>query len=49
MDSELLMLSESSAKQEYNEVGGESGRGSIGGGDDKLALMTGTVLGMILE
>jgi hypothetical protein len=43
------VLSESSAKQEYNEVGGEPGRGSIGGGDDKLALMTGTVLGMILE
>jgi len=38
------VLSESSAKQEYNEVGGEPGRGSIGGGDDKLALMKGTVL-----
>ena len=43
------MLPESSAKQEYNEVGGEPGMSSIGGGDDKLALMTGTVLGMLLE
>jgi hypothetical protein len=40
------MLSESSAKQEDNEVGGGNQEGVL---DDKLALMTGTVLGMILD
>ena len=43
------MFSESEANNEYNEVDGESGGGSGGVSDDKLVLMMGIGLGLILK